>query len=83
MPGDPGTQKPGSVQVLLPPEHLPGSQWGPWGRACPCPPPAIAGAQRVVTEAWGAQLSGAWRHRGHAWGATLRLEKSPGFHPEN
>lgn len=49
----------------------------------PVPPPAIAGAQRVVTEAWGAQLSGAWRHRGHAWGATLRLEKSPGFHPEN
>lgn len=46
-------------------------------------PPAIAGAQRVVTEAWGSQLSGAWRHRGCAWGATLCLEKSPGFHLEN
>lgn len=46
-------------------------------------PPASAGAQRVVTEAWGSQLSGTWRHRGCAWGATFRLEKSPGFHPEN
>ena len=46
-------------------------------------PPAIAGAQWVVTEAWGSQLSGAWRHRGCAWGTTLRLEKSLGFHPEN
>lgn len=37
----------------------------------------------MVTEAWGAQLSGAWWPRGHARGATLRLEKPLGFHPEN
>lgn len=34
-------------------------------------------------EAWGPQLSGAWRHRGCGRAATLWLENSLGFHPEN
>lgn len=64
MPGDPGTQKPGSVQVLLPPEHLPGSQWGLWGGACPCPPPSNcrgpAGGHGSLggTAEWGLEAQG-------------------------
>lgn len=69
-PGGPGPRKPGPVH---------GSRWGPWGGACP----SARRGQRVVMEAWGTQLSGAWRHRGCGRAATLWLENPLGFHPEN
>lgn len=53
-----------------------------WGMSL-YPPPSARRGQRVVMEAWGTQLSGAWRHRGCGRAATLWLENPLGFHPEN
>ena len=47
IPARPGAQELGSLVLsvgrLLPPEHLPGSRWGPWGGACSCSPQQLPG----------------------------------------